>query len=198
MRMKQGINLPLAEQCKILEEIIKKNQVLYNVIMKIEELRIPNCYIGGGCITQTVWNFLYQRDLNYGIGDIDIVYFDEDVSEEKEARIAGEIKTLFKASPHIIDVKNEARVHLWYESRFGFKIEPYKSTEEAISTWPTLATAIGVRYEKKQFVIFAPYGLNDIFAGIIRPNKILITEGVFQAKAKKWQEKWPETKVIPW
>ncbi len=196
--MKQGMNLPLEEQCKILGNIIKKNQVLNDILMKMEELELPNYYIGGGCITQTVWNYLYERELNYGISDIDIVYFDEDLSQEKEAKIAERISETFKYFPHTIDVKNEARVHLWYESRFGFKIEPYKNTEEAISTWPTLASSIGVRYENNQVVIFAPYGLNDIFAGVIRPNKMLITESVFQAKAKKWQGKWPETKVIPW
>ena len=32
------------------------------------------------------------------------------------------------------DVKNEARVHLWYEARFGAAIPPYQSAEAAIAT----------------------------------------------------------------
>jgi hypothetical protein len=39
------------------------------------------------------------------------------------------------------DVKNEARVHLWYERRFGRHLEPYRSTGDAIATWPTTASS---------------------------------------------------------
>jgi hypothetical protein len=42
-----------------------------------------------------------------------------------------------------IDVKNEARVHLWYKSHFGYDIPPYHSVEEAMDSWPTTATAVG-------------------------------------------------------
>lgn len=40
----------------------------------------------------------------------------------------------------VADVKNQARVHTWYGGRFGY-ILPYASTADAISTWPTTATA---------------------------------------------------------
>src|ERR1700730_3374080 len=38
-----------------------------------------------------------------------------------------------------------ARVHLWYEDRFGYALKPYLSSADAIATFPTTATAVGVR-----------------------------------------------------
>lgn len=93
---------------------------------------------------------------------------------------------------------NEARVHCWYEEKFGFPIERYKSSEDAIDTWPSLATAIGVTNLDGQLKIYAPFGLEDLFNMVIRPNKALVTEEIFLSKASRWHDCWPKTKVISW
>ncbi|WJV29726.1 nucleotidyltransferase family protein [Rossellomorea sp. AcN35-11] len=98
-----------------------------------------------------------------------------------------------------LDVKNQARVHLWYEKKFGFSIKPYESLEEAIDSWPTTATALGVRLERGgSHKIYAPYDLEDLYSMIVRPNKRMITREIYEAKANKWKNKWPMLKVIPW
>src|SRR5260370_40606051 len=63
-----------------------------------------------------------------------------------------------------LDVKNEARVHLWYEEKFGYPIPPYRSTAAAIATFPTTATSIGVRWCGGRLECCAPYGLDDLFS----------------------------------
>jgi hypothetical protein len=91
---------------------------------------------------------LSGNPLDYGIGDIDIVYYDsKDLSGEKEEYIERKIMSLLGDLPFKVDVKNEARVHLWYEKKFGYRIEPYQSLEDAINSWPTTATSLGVRRE---------------------------------------------------
>jgi uncharacterized protein len=64
---------------------------------------------------------------------------------------------------HKTRVKNEARVHLWCEERFGDAIKPYLSSAGAIATFPTTATAIGVRRICGKFECCAPFGLDDLF-----------------------------------
>ena len=81
-----------------------------------------------------------------------------------------------------LDVKNQARVHVWYEQHFGYSIRPYQSLEEAINTWPTTATAVGIRRWNEEWKIYAPYGLNDLFGKIVRANKAQITQEIFEKK----------------
>src|SRR5215469_5266390 len=54
------------------------------------------------------------------IEDYDLVYYDAaDLSREMEARQLERAVELLGDLNVQVDVKNEARVHLWYESRFG-------------------------------------------------------------------------------
>lgn len=194
-----GLNKSVSEQSKILRNILEKDQELFTIIRQTAEFKLPNYYIGGGAICQSVWNTLFSKPVGYGISDIDIVYFDKDLSERKEAAQSDQLRKFFEESGYEIDVKNEARVHLWYETHFGYPIEAYQSTEEAISTWPTTASSIGVFLDgDDNLQIFAPYGMNEMFAGIVKANKVLITEEVFRNKAKKWQNKWSDLKIIEW
>lgn len=85
-------------------------------------------------ITQTVWNYLIDKPLSYGISDIDIVYYDIDLSSDKESEVIKSVKSYVEDNEYDIDVANEARVHLWYEEAFGKDIKAYSSVEEAIST----------------------------------------------------------------
>ena len=70
--------------------------------------------------------------------------------------------------------------------------------EEAIASWPTTATAVGVRLEDGKPIIYAPFGLDDLFDEVIRPNKIAVKESVYRAKCEKWKAKWPSLTIIPW
>ncbi|AHV96236.1 nucleotidyltransferase family protein [Paenibacillus sabinae] len=157
-------------------------------------------YIGAGCLVQTVWNELTGRPPLYGISDIDIVYFDStDLSYEAENKVVERGKRLFAKLPFPVDIKNQARVHLWYPERFGVGLTPYVSLEAAIDSWPTTATSLGVRKEADGiWRIYAPFGLEDLFRLIVRPNKTLVTESTYYAKAEKWRSRWPELTVLPW
>ena len=97
-----------------------------------------------------------------------------------------------------LDIKNQARVHLWYEGKFGHKIEANQSVEDAIKRWGTTVTCLGVRLVGNKLVVYAPYGLNDLFAMCLRPVKLNMTKKDYEQKTKKWQRKWHLLKVIPW
>lgn len=111
-----------------------------------------------------------------GIRDYDLVYFDpEDLSAQAEERLEDLVADHLADLEVIVDVKIEARVHLWYHQRFGRPLEPYASTEAAIGTWPTTVSSVAVRREGEGFVVFAPYGLSDLLGMVARPNKAIIT-----------------------
>jgi uncharacterized protein len=190
-------SIPSSETTRLLG-ILQNNRALWDVLEGCEQLAIPNYYVGAGCITQTVWNSLGHDEPMHGISDIDFVYFDSDISYEKEDAIIKKVKARFASSPIEIDVKNEARVHLWYKEHFGHDIRPYVSVEDAIDSWPTTASAVGVRLEKGNLAVYAPFGLTDMFQGIVRPNKVQISQEVYEGKCKKWLAKWPTLTIIPW
>ncbi len=186
-------------QTEQLESILRINPCTKRILENADKLALPNWYLGAGCIAQTVWNYLIKKPLTSHINDYDLVYFNaEDLDEESENRIAENVKDLFRDLPVKIDVKNEARVHLWYKEHFGYQIKPYQTIEDAIDTWPTTATCTGVKYSEGLFRVYAPYGLDDMFQMIVRANKRQITEEIYNNKIRRWKECWPELKVIPW
>lgn len=195
-----GYNVDIHTQVKILESIVMSSKIIGTAIERASLLNFDHYYIGAGCIVQTVWNYLSNNPLEYGIKDIDFVYFDDkNLDFEAENTVISQVKELYSDLNIEVDVKNQARVHLWYKSHFGNDIEPYRSLEAAINTWPTTATSIGVRKEKDgEFKVYAPFGLNDLFGKVVRANKAQITEQVYENKVARWLDKWPDLKVIPW
>lgn len=198
--MMEGYNLDINSQMKTLEDIIMSSEIIKTVLKRTKQLDIDNYYIGAGCITQTVWNYLSNYPLDYGIKDIDFVYFDKlKLDFESENSVIMQVKQLFSDLGIEIDVKNQARVHLWYKDHFGYSIEPYTSIESAINTWPTTATAIGIRIEENnEFKVYAPFGLNDLFGKIVRANKAQITQQIYEKKVASWLDRWSDLIVIPW
>jgi hypothetical protein len=190
---------PIQDQMVALEAAVRCNPNVVAIMAWARELALPSWYLGAGAIAQTVWNELHGLDPTQGIKDYDFVFFDShDLSAEAEGRIEMTMQRDLGNLGVNIDVKNEARVHLWYEATFGRSIPPYRSTEHAISTWPTTASSIGARYDDDRFIVCAPFGLHDLFSLRVRANPALIDERVFEAKAARWSKNWPRLSVIPW
>jgi|WetSurMetagenome_2_1015567.scaffolds.fasta_scaffold101849_2 uncharacterized protein len=183
-----------------LHQVISGNSYLSDALNILKEEQSEQFYIGAGAITQTVWNYLFGNEPAYGIEDLDIVYFNNtDICETAEQYIIDYLTPKLMSIPFSLDVKNQARVHLWYNSKFGYAITPIISVDDALSRWPTTANAVCVRMTmSNNLEIHAPFGLDDLFSGIIRANKKDITREIYYKKANKWLQKWPGLKVIPW
>ncbi|MCL1873669.1 MAG: nucleotidyltransferase family protein [Clostridiales bacterium] len=194
-----GFNMDLQSQITQLTKILSMNKTLYSVIEKAASIGMKNYYIGAGCIAQTVWNYQMGLELTNGITDIDFSYYDNtDLSHEAENSAIERLKSIINSNVIELDIKNQARVHLWYKEHFGYDISPYDSIENAINSWPTTATSIGVRLDKEFIRVYAPFGLNDLFGMIVKANKVQITEEIYMQKAKKWHTKWPALTIVPW
>jgi hypothetical protein len=129
-----------------LEIALRRNQWLGEILERFEEVALQDAWLVAGCIAQTIWNLGCGQPAEFGLKDVDLIYFDEqDLSSETQAGHEGRLRDLFQHLPIKLDVKNEARVHLWYADRFGYAIKPYLSGADAIATFPTTATAVGTR-----------------------------------------------------
>jgi hypothetical protein len=189
----------LATQVAALDRLLRESPVVGPLLDALPGWGLPGCYIGAGAVAQTVWNAAHGFALDVGVKDADVVYFDPgDLSREAEVRTEELVARSVPALGVAVDVTNEARVHLWYEQRFGVPLEPYGSTEEAIATWPTTASSVGVRPAGSGLAVCAPFGLRDLFALVVRPNKTLVTEAIYTAKAARWQATWPRLTILGW
>ena len=196
------MNKILEEQNKILISILKKNTELMDMLDYIDSLNIPNFYIAAGSIFQTVWNYYDGKPLNYGIKDIDVIYYNsDDLSVDTDLKYYEIIKKYSESKKYNyeIDVSNEARMHIWKKEKFGIDIEQYKSSEDAINKWIATVHAIGITKYKNKIRIYAPYGLNDIFTRTIRPIKHEYnTEEIYNKKANSWKSRFDNLTIIKW
>ena len=188
----------LDKQMKKLKEILLNNKKIVFILEKLQEYNLDSYYLGAGCISQTIFNYYHGYDLEKNINDYDIVYFDNDLTYEKEDKIIKEIKLLCNDINVNLDIKNQARVHLWSLKSLGRQIKQIYSLESAIRGWGTTITCIGVKFKNNDLEIFAPYGLNDLFGLKIVPLKENIPKEVYLNKTKKWKEKWPLLNIYEW
>ena len=190
------------EQNEKFIEIIKQNKELMLILNYISELNLPNFYIAAGSIFQTIWNYYDNKPLNYGIKDIDVIYYDKNnLSKEDEQVLEDKIVEYFKKLNinYQFDVHNEARMHLWKKDNENKEIDQYKNSEDAISQWIATVHAIGVTKIEGEIRVYAPYGLSDIFSRTIRPIKHKAnSKELYDKKAKCWKERFDKLNVIEW
>ncbi len=193
-----GVDKPILVQLEVLEKILFLNEKLVSVLKVLESDAIDNWYVGAGVINQTVFNYYHGYPIDYGIKDFDLVYYDLDLSYEAEDVVIKRIEEKCKKFDVKLDIKNEARVHLWYNEKYGVQKKPYRSVEDAIASWGATVTCIGVRLENGKLIVYAPYGLNDLFRMVIRPVKRDFSKEAYDERANRWLAKWPKLEKIEW
>jgi hypothetical protein len=181
-----------------LEAIVRRSPTLMQVLQTARDLSLPDWMIFSGAIYQRVLNHLTDRDLDYGIKDYDLGYHDaSDTSYEAEDVVIRRVAAAFEPPlRELVEVRNQARVHLWFEGKFGEPYAPLSSTAEALGRFTTVAFAVGVRLEPDgRLTIAAPFGLDDLFALRLRPNPMRQTQG-FARTAASATARWPELTVV--
>jgi hypothetical protein len=167
---------------------------------RLRSVRLPQWRIVAGCLYQTVWNVLTGRPRGTGIKDYDLIYFDSgDLSWEAEDAVIQRVAAATQDCVGPVEVRNQARVHLWFQARFGCAYPQLTCADEALRQYASVAHAVGVRLEDDGLLdIVAPFGLDDLFAMVIRPNRALDNAASHASKARRAQATWPEVIVLPW
>jgi hypothetical protein len=181
-----------------LEAIVRNGPRLMQVLETARDLDLPDWLIFSGAVYQRVLNHLTGRDLDYGIKDYDLGYYDAaDISYDAEDVVIRRVAAVFEPPLRdLVEVRNQARVHLWFEGKFGEAYAPLACTAQALERFTSATFSVGVRLEKDgRLTIAAPFGLEDLFALRLRPNPTRRTAG-FARTAAAAVARWPELVVI--
>ena len=181
-------------------DLVLRNPANRAILERASALEVPDWWLTAGAVFQTVWNVLDGRDPGAGIADYDLFYFDAtDLTYEAEDTVVRRAAGLFEDLGVTVEVRNEARVHLWYESRFGVPGVRFTSSVDAIDHFASTTCCFGVsRTSDGELVDYAPHGYDDLFAKRIRPNPRLAPREVYETKARRWQQEWPTLVADPW
>jgi len=167
------------------------------ILDEIHRLALPDAWLVAGCLVQTVWNVLTGRPIDHGIADYDVFYFDSDTSWEAEDAV---IRKLHAQLAHLgpkVEIRNQARVHLWYPGKHGLPYPPLMRATDGIDRFLTENTQVGIHPAGGDFDIYAPHGFDDIAKLIVRPNRAPnFSAANYAAKAARWKTLWPEITVI--
>jgi len=196
----QAGQLPIDEQVTQFKAALLRNDTLTGVLSLAADMALPGWYLVAGCLDQTVWNVVTGQPPEAGILDYDLAYFDDsDLSWEAEDVVIRSGQRVFAGLPAPVQIRNQARVHLWYEQKFGLSCLPHRSAEGAIDSFEATTACLGVRVEPGgRWRIYAPHGLADVFNLVVRPNPVLAPRRVYRAKTARWQRQWPSLIVLPW
>ena len=145
-----------------LEAIIRADPDLMALLAKARDLALPQWRLVAGCLYQTVWNALTGRPRGHGIRDYDLIYFDSDPSWDAEDAVLRRAAPVLAGGVGPVEIRNQARVHLWFERRFGTPYPPLPSADAALSRYAAIVHAVGVRFEPDDALsIVAPFGLAE-------------------------------------
>jgi hypothetical protein len=174
------------------------NPINRKILERLPLMGAPNACLVAGSIYQALWNALSDRPAAEGVKDYDLFYFDDDLSYEAEDRVIQRARHLFADLDVLIDVKNEARVHLWYPQRFGGDYPPLHRVEDGIARFLVRSTCVGVMPQVDGALrLIAPYGTAETEAGILRPNPLWCPDMVrFRAKAESYRARWPWLQIV--
>jgi uncharacterized protein len=170
------------------------------VLERARKFDLPDWWLVSGILYNSVWNHLTGKPSGYGVKDADLFYFDDsDLSWEAEDAVIKRGADIFKGLSIPVEIRNQARVHLWYEQRFGGKYPPLTHGSDGLTSFASKTHAVAVRLQPSgSLLIHAPFGLNDIFSFRITPNHALDNRATHHAKAERQMKLWPELEFEPW
>ena len=177
-----------------IKALIRADEERLRILSLVHSLDLPDCWIAAGFVRSAVWDFLHGRSPLLPSADVDVIWFDparsgKDIDaqlEEHLNRLDGSIEW---------SVKNQSRMHA------GNGDPPYQSACDAMRFWPETATATAIRFvEGSDVDIAAPFGLDDLYRGLVRPTPRFQDEkrALFDARLqrKQWLAQWPLLRVV--
>ncbi|WP_424927571.1 nucleotidyltransferase family protein [Amaricoccus tamworthensis] len=190
--------LSISRQTETLREILRASPRMMDVMERVRLLDLPDAWIVSGAIYNTVWNALTGRPDMHGVNDIDLFYFNHDTTWEAEDEVIRRVAEAIPGKPPV-ETRNQARVHLWYEQRFGRPGPKFSSSREALLYFAARTHSVAARLEHDgNIAVHAPFGLDNIFSFRLVPNTIRPNRETHEAKAARQMALWPELEFFPW
>ena len=175
-----------------------RNPVNEIIAEELFRLALPDAWIVSGCLVQTAWNVQTMRAVDYGIADYDVFYFDPDTSWQAEDAVIRKLQGVLAKLDVKVEVRNQARVHLWYPQKHGLPYPALHCSTDGIDRFLTKNTQVGIRRTRGAYEVYAPNGYDDVASLIVRPNPgANFSKANYEAKAARWKALWPEITVLP-
>jgi hypothetical protein len=181
------------ESAEDIGAFVERQADMMRLLQAVEELTLPDCWIGAGFIRNAVWDAMHGRVPNCALlNDVDVVFFDRvNASATRDEAIAAGLTARTPNVPW--SVKNQARMHVRNREA------PYSDTASAIARWPETATAVAARLSKGHVELLAPHGVDDLVGLIVRPTPAFMLrqqECARRVSSKNWQARWPRLRII--
>jgi uncharacterized protein len=186
-----------AELVERLTAIVRGAPSLMQVLTTIRALDLPDWLMMSGAVYQRVLNALTGRPPDYGVRDYDLGYFDaSDISYDAEDAVIRRVAAAFvEPLRSVVEVRNQARVHVWFEGHFGEPYTPLLCTAEALERFVSPMFAVGVRLDlDDRMHVAAAFGLADLFALRLQPNPRRPSAS-FVRVTTAVTRRWPEVRV---
>jgi hypothetical protein len=192
--------LPDAEQRRLFLDLVWADPIVKAALVAARDLDLHDWLIVSGLLYNSIWNALTGRPAGYGTKDIDLFYFDAgDLSYEAEDAVISRGTPGFAHLPLPVEIRNQARVHLWYPAKFGSACPAYSSSAESVSHFASKTHAVGIRLlQDDGLELVAPFGVADIFRFRMTPNHALDNRETHAAKAVRAMAHWPEVTAEAW
>ena len=169
-----------------------------DALLAARQVGPPDWLIGAGAVRNAIWDHLHGFREPTPLADIDLGFFDPaDTSEVREHQVEESLRTQLPGVPW--EARNQAAVHLWYPQKFGYEVEPFASTAEAVASWPETATAVGLRLnDDDNLTVVAPCGLDDLLGMVHRRNPARVTVEEYERRlaTKRIAQRWPGVTIV--
>jgi hypothetical protein len=174
-----------------ISDLIKTDKERMQILFYVKELGLPDCWVAAGFVRNMIWDCLHGIP-STPLNDIDVIFFDRSDVENRMVKWAQTL--LHRRDPNINwEIKNQAFMHLKNED------PPYGSSMDAMSYWPEIETAVGVRLNSNDEVeVCAPFGVDSLMQGKVTPNpKRSLTLARQRSVTKGWLQQWQGLKFEP-
>jgi hypothetical protein len=166
-------------------------------LAQVRTLDVHPWCIGAGAVRNLVWDALHERREPSELPDVDVAFFDAaDLRATRDHALQSRLQSLAPDIPW--EVTNQAGVHLWFEAHFGHAVEPLRSLEEAVASWPEYATAVALTLADDDTLrVIAPHGLADLFGMVVRRNPTRVSVETYRERIaqKRYDQRWPRVRI---
>jgi len=170
--------------------LLKRDSLRQQALDCVFNLNLPDSYIAAGFIRNLVWDYLHKNTISTPLNDIDVIYFDRDVTNSNRDQSLED--NLTRQMPTLKwQVRNQADMH----ERNGDR--PYKNCTDAMGYWPEKETAVAVRKVKGgEFECITAFGYESLFNLQLTHNPKRPVE-IFNQRiqSKNWLSLWPNLTI---
>jgi hypothetical protein len=156
----------------------------------VRRLGLHDWCLGAGFVRNLVWDKRHEQRVATPLNDIDVIHFDPRHHDAQHDSMLESRLQEWLMRPW--SVKNQARMHRRSNRA------PYLNSEDAISYWPEIETAVGARLNADDSItLIAPFGLQALFSDTLTFNAKSNDLAAFKQRVmqKQWLQRWPRLKL---